>query len=89
MPAHGLIHNETYQDYSPEQIAEIYRARETEGWKRYMSIPRLKKMIEDSGVENLAQVYTTVKYTRESHQFYSQNVLDYLAKQDFLNKPMP
>ncbi len=89
LPAHGLIHNETYQDYSPEQIAEIYRARETEGWERYMSVPRLKKMIEDSGVENLAQVYTTVKYTRESHQFYSQNVLDYLAKQDFLNKPMP
>ena len=41
--------------------------------------------IEGTGVENLAQIYTQLKYTRESHQEYSQTVLDYLAAQDFLN----
>jgi len=89
LPAHGLIHNETYHDYSPEQIAEIYQERETKGWERYMSIPQLRQMVEDAGVENLAQLYTTVKYTRESHQDFSQNVLDYLAKQNFLDSQAP
>ncbi len=89
LPAHGLIHNETYHDYSPEQIAEIYLERETKGWERYMNIPRLRNMVEDAGVENLAQIYTTVKYTRESHHTYSQNVLNYLVQQDFLKGQTP
>jgi len=50
-----------------------------------MSAPRLRKMIEESGVKNLAQVYSIVKYTRESHQEFSQTVLAYLEKQGFMN----
>lgn len=85
LPLAGLVHHETYQDYTDERIAEIYQERDVTGWKRYMSVPRLRKLIEESGVENLAQVYTTVKYTRESHQAFSQTVLDYLATQDFMS----
>lgn len=85
LPLDGLVHHETYQDYSDERIAEIYEQRNIKGWERYMSFPRLRKMIEESDVENLAQIYTKLKYTRESHQRYSQNVLDYLAAQDFMN----
>ncbi len=50
-----------------------------------MSFPRLRAMIEESGVQNLAQVYTVVKYTRESHQEFSETVLGYLREQGFLN----
>ncbi len=85
LPLDGLVHRETYQDYSDGRIAEIYKDREVKGWNRYMSAPRLRKLIEESGVENLAQVYTAVKYTRESHQAFSKTVLDYLAAQDFMN----
>ena len=42
-------------------------------------------MIEESGVENLAQVYSILKYTKESHQEFSQSILAYLAEQDFMN----
>ena len=42
-------------------------------------------MIADSGVTNLAQVYTVVKYTRESHQEFSETVFGYLREQGFLN----
>ncbi|MFQ5436014.1 MAG: hypothetical protein ACE5FD_14160, partial [Anaerolineae bacterium] len=55
-------------------------------WHRYMSFPRLRQMIEPSGVENLAQIYTKLKYTRESHQQFAQKVLNYLAEQDFMNQ---
>jgi nitroreductase len=85
LPLDGLVHHETYQDYSDERIAEIYEQRNIKGWERYMSFPRLRKMIEESDVENLAQIYTKLKYTRESHQRYSQTVLDYLIAQDFMN----
>ena len=85
LPLDGLVHYETYHDYSDERIAEIYREREVKGWERYMSSPRLRKLIIDSGVENLAQVYTEVKYSRGSHQEFSKNVLNYLKAQDFMN----
>ncbi|MCO6451666.1 MAG: nitroreductase family protein [Caldilineales bacterium] len=85
LPLSGLVHYETYQDYDDDAIREIYREREVKGWERYMASERLRKLVEKSGVENLAQLYTVVKYTRESHQGYSQRVLDYLARQDFMN----
>lgn len=85
LPLSGLVHDETYQDYADEQIKQIYHDREVAGWARYMSYPPLRQMIEESGVENLAQVYTAVKYTRESHQEFSQTVLNYLKAQEFMN----
>jgi nitroreductase len=85
LPLDGLVHDETYQPYSDERIAEVYRERDVKGWERYMDFPRLRQMVEESGVKNLAQFYTVVKYTRESHQRFSKTVLDYLAAQDFMN----
>ena len=32
----------------------------------------------------MSEIYTVVKYTRESHQAFSAAVLDYLRQQDFL-----
>jgi len=85
LPLSGLVHQETYQDYSDDDIRAIYRERETKGWERYMSFPELRRLIEGSGVENLAQVYTALKYTRESHREFAQTVLNYLQAQDFMN----
>lgn len=85
LPLDGLVHEETYQEYTDHRVREVYREREVKGWQRYMSYPRLRKLVEDSGVENLAQLYSVVKYPRESHQEYSKSILDYLAEQDFMN----
>jgi nitroreductase len=85
LPLDGLIHDETYHDYSDARIDDIYRERDRRGWERYMSFPRLRAMIAESGVANLAQVYTVVKYTRESHQEFSATVLGYLREQGFMN----
>ena len=85
LPLAGLVHNETYQPYTDAAVEQVYQQREEAGWARYMRSPHLRQMIEESGVENLAQVYTAVKYTRQSHQEFSQTVLDYLKAQDFMN----
>ena len=81
LPFEGLVHFDKYQDYTDEQIQKIYHDRNVKGWLRYMQSPRLRKMIEEAGVENLAQVYSIVKYTRESHQ-----VLNYLKEQEFMEQ---
>ena len=85
LPLDGLVHYETYHDYDDQRVAEVYHEREVKGWQRYMANPDLRRKVEELGVQNLAQLYTTVKYTRESHQDYSRNVLDYLTEQDFFN----
>lgn len=84
LPLQGLVHSETYQDYSNEQIRSIYSEREDLGWKRYMAIEELRKAVEAAGAENLAQIYTKVKYTRESHQEYSEIVSACLRDHGFL-----
>ena len=85
LPLDGIVHQETYQDYTPEQLKEIYAVKEKEGWARYMAYPELRQRIEAVGAENLAQIYTKAKYTRETHQSYSQTVLNLLREQDFFN----
>lgn len=85
LPYDALVHDETYQHYTDEHIQEVYRERDVKGWDRYMTYPRLRKIIEESGVENLAQVYSVVKYAREPHQAFSKKILAYLQSQDFMN----
>ncbi|WEM45096.1 nitroreductase family protein (plasmid) [Photobacterium sp. DA100] len=85
LPLSGLVHNETYHDHTDDEIQAIYHQRETDGWNRYMSYPELKAKIEESDVQNLAQIYTSLKYTRDSHVGFSETVLHYLEKQGFMN----
>lgn len=85
LPLDSLVHRERYELKTDAEIAESYRLREDAGWKRYMAYPELRQRIEESGVTNLAQVYTKLKYTRESHLGYSQTVLRCLESQGFFN----
>jgi hypothetical protein len=86
LPLDGLVHFETYHDPDDDAIRATYRQRETAGWARYMAIPELRERVEAAGVRNLAQIYTTVKYTRAGHARYAENVLGYLREQGFLER---
>ncbi len=83
LPLDAIVHDEKYQDYNADRIRKIYSKRNEEGMKRYKSNKELSKKIARVGVSNLAQVYTKVKYTRESHLKYSDDLLGYLQKQKF------
>ena len=65
-------------------MRDIYRERETKGWERYMSFPELRESILKSGVKNLAQIYTELKYTKASHEEYSRRIWNCLQTQEFL-----
>ena len=47
LPLTGLIHEDTYQEYSDSDILEIYKDREEFGWQRYMQSTRLKKLVKE------------------------------------------
>ena len=85
LPKHGLIHQESYQHYSDADILRIYKERETFGWDRYMASERIRKLVQEKGVNNLAQIYTIVKYLKMDHQLYSKKILNYLIQQGFMN----
>ena len=85
LPSSGLIHKEKYQSIKDEDLLNIYQEREKKGWLRYMQSNRLRELAQEHGVENLAQLYTIVKYTKSSHQEYSNKLLEYLSQQDFMN----
>jgi len=85
LPLEALVHRERYQLRTDEEILDCYEMREVSGWKRYLDNPELRKAIVESGVTNLAQVYTKLKYTRESHQEYSKILKHCLEQQNFNN----
>ena len=89
LPLRGLIHHETYQDYSDEDIQAIYQEREVKGWQRYMGSEWLKNQVEAKSIENLAELYTRVKYTRPSYQEISNRIMSYMTKQEFMNQKHP
>jgi len=84
LPFSSLVHWETYKDYTDQEIQNIYEEREIKGWQRYMKSKWLREQVEEKGVENLAQLYTEVKYTRTSHQEFSRKLLAYLENQEFM-----
>lgn len=80
----AIVHRDIYKDYSKEEIRNIYKEKEVEGMKRYLENNELKKLIKESNVQNLAQIYTKIKYTKESHIKYSTDILECLREQGFL-----
>lgn len=84
LPLESIVHDEAYRDFDDDRIEETYRERDVEGWNRYMGFPELAERIRRSGVENLAQVYTQLKYPRDSNARFSAELLECLERQGFM-----
>ena len=75
LPLEGVVHYDTYQDYSAEDIDRIYAFKE--------SLPENHQFIKENNKETLAQVFTDIRYTKEANETFSKFFLDVLAKQGF------
>ena len=75
LPLSGIIHEETYCDYTPEAIDEIYAYKE--------SLAENHRFIEENGKETLAQVFTDVRYKKADNEYMSENLEKTLMKQGF------
>lgn len=73
LPVEAVMHSEKYQEPSDEDINMWYRQIETES----------QHFVEENGKETLAQVFTDVRYPRESAEFFSKVYYDFLKENEF------
>ena len=76
LPLNGIIHNDTYKDYSEEDINSIYAYKE--------SLPENLHFVEINKKKNLAQVFTDCRYTKADNESMSEGLLEALKQQGFL-----
>jgi nitroreductase len=77
LPLNAIIHNEKYNEYSPEMIDEYYSEKEESEF--------YKSLIIENQTETLAQIFTDKRYTKKDNVFFSNKFLEILAKQGFMN----
>ncbi len=77
LPVDGVVHYETYTDYTKEAINEIYAAKE--------SLDSTLKLIEENETENLAQIFTEKRYKKGDNLLFSKKYLEVIEKQGFMN----
>ncbi len=76
LPVDSFIHQETYHDYTPDDIDRYYTPKE--------QLPENRHFCELNHKETLAQVFTDLRYTRADNEAMSQTLLDTLRRQHFL-----
>ena len=76
LPLEAVVHNEKYRDYTPEDIGRIYREKE--------QLEENKGFVAENDKENLAQVYTDVRYKKSDNEYFSEVLLNVLKKQGFM-----
>ncbi|MBI2264776.1 MAG: nitroreductase family protein [Armatimonadetes bacterium] len=84
LPASGIVHQERYRDYDDTEIRAVYETRERDGWNRYMSANHLAEKVKALGAQNLAQIYTKVKYPKEYNEMFSKDLLDVISEKGFM-----
>ena len=84
LPLEGLIHFDKYCDYSKDDIDRIYKRKNECGMERYIKDVSLRDHLKEQNITNLAQIYTKLKYTEESHHRYSADLFKALMVSGFL-----
>lgn len=72
----SVIHSETYQEYSANDIEEIYTEKENSEF--------YKQFVAENNKANLAQVFTDIRYSKKNNEFFSEKFLQVLKEQGFL-----
>ena len=75
LPLEAILHQETYHNYSVEDIDRLYAYKE--------SLPENLKFIAENNKETLAQVFTDVRYKKADSELFSEILLETLKKQGF------
>jgi len=76
LPMKAVIHNEIYHDFSAIDIEELYSEKENSEF--------YKQFVAENNKENLAQVFTDIRYSKKNNEFFSEKFLIVLKEQGFL-----
>ncbi len=80
LPLEGVIHHETYQDYTKASIDRIYEEREQS--------ELTQQLLKENQKETLAQIFTDNRYTKKDNVTFSKMLLEVLEEQGFMNHTM-
>ncbi|HAF30800.1 MAG TPA: NADPH-dependent oxidoreductase [Bacteroidales bacterium] len=78
LPLEAVIHYETYNDYTPEMIDQIYEEKE--------SLESTKALLDENKKETFAQIFTDNRYKKADNLHFSKVFFDVLKKQGFFNQ---
>ncbi|MBR5686600.1 MAG: nitroreductase family protein [Prevotella sp.] len=76
LPTKAFVHEERYEDYTPERINAFYEEKE--------SLAENQEFVRINNKETLAQVFTDCRYTKRDNEAMSEGFLKALKKQGFL-----
>ncbi|KAL1496476.1 hypothetical protein AB1Y20_016430 [Prymnesium parvum] len=85
LPAAAHLHREAYVPMDDGALAAYYAAREVEGWARYERLygGGWAEKLRAHRLENLAQVYATIKYSGRDFRVWSRRLAASLEAQGF------
>ncbi len=78
LPLNAVVHQETYADYSREEIIRYYSEKENR--------PDNLKFVSENSKETLAQVFTDIRYKKSDNVAFSKMLLEVLIRQGFMNQ---
>ncbi|MFO7828206.1 MAG: nitroreductase family protein [Bacteroidales bacterium] len=78
LPLEGVVHYETYKDYSNDDIDRIYAEKE--------ALESTKALLEENQKETLAQIFTDNRYKKADNLHFSKAFFKVLEKQGFMNQ---
>ena len=76
LPLEAVVHNETYRDFTNDELDLLYAALE--------SSEQTRQLLEINQKKTLAQVFTDNRYTKKDNDAASASYLEALKRQGFL-----
>lgn len=78
LPLDAVVHYETYSDFTPSQIDDLYAELETS--------EQTQNLLKINEKENLALVFTENRYKKADSMLFSNRYFEALKKQGFMNQ---
>lgn len=75
LPLEAVVHYEKYTANTDERIDELYREKE--------ALDSSKQFVTENNKENLAQVFTDIRYKKGDNEHFSAKLLNFLKEQGF------
>lgn len=76
LPLDAILHQETYKDFSEEDIDRVYAEKE--------ALPENLHFVDLNKKETLAQIFTDIRYTKNDNEHFSEAFLKAVRKQGFI-----
>ena len=75
LPLQGIIHHETYKDYTTADIDDVFTEKET--------LPVNQEFVKINKTQTLAQIFTDIRYKKADNEAMSALLMELLKKQGF------